>query len=187
MKILHIDSSILGDQSATRELTAHAIDRLRSEYPDAEVERLDLVSTPLDHLTGGFPSANEHLRQLQSADIVVIGAPTYNFTVPTQLKAWFDRVAVAGETFRYTDSGSEGLLGDKRVIVAIASGGHYEHGSAFEHNRSYVKAFFNFLGVEPEFAAARGLAMGDEARAEGTQKALTEIDQLVAAETPVPA
>ena len=178
MKILHVDSSILGENSATRAMTAHAIDKLREQYPDATIERLDLVADPIAHLTGGFPSANEHLRQMQGADLLVVGAPTYNFTVPTQLKAWIDRLAVAGETFRYTETGSEGLAGDTRVIVAIASGGHYDDGHAFEHNKSYLKAIFNFMGIEPEFAEARGLAMGEEARAEGLAKGIAAIEAL---------
>ena len=96
---------------------------------------------------------------------MVIGAPMYNFTVPTQLKAWLDRLAVAGRSFRYTEAGPEGLLTGKRVIVALASGGQYADDSPFEHSKSYLRAFFNFLGIEPEFVGASGIALGARQRA----------------------
>lgn len=89
----------------------------------------------------------------------MIGAPVYNFTIPSQLKAWIDRLAVAGRSFRYTEQGPEGLLGGKRVIIGLASGGVYEDGNPFEHTKSYLKAFFNFLGIEPEFVVAEGVGI----------------------------
>ena len=117
------------------------------------------------------------LDELIAADVVVIGAPMYNFTVPTQLKAWLDRIAVAGRSFRYTEGGPEGLLGGKRVIVALASGGIYEDGHPFEHAKSYLRIFFNFLGIEPEFVTARGVAMGVDSALAG---AGVEIERLAA-------
>ncbi|MCJ7420766.1 FMN-dependent NADH-azoreductase [Sphingomicrobium astaxanthinifaciens] len=180
--LLHIDSSTQGADSVTRALTAHAVERLADGA--TTVERLDLVADPIPHLLGR-PEDNRWVRQFMAADTIVIGAPTYNFTVPTQLKAWFDRIALAGTTFRYGDNGPEGLVGDKRVIVAIASGGNYEDGSAFEHNKSYVQAFFQFLGVEPRIVAARGVALSPTAKAEAIAAARAEIDQLAAALEPV--
>ena len=102
------------------------------------------------------------LEEFLGADTVVIGAPMYNFTIPSQLKAWIDRIAVAGKTFRYTENGPEGLVGDKRVIIALARGGIYSEGSparALEHLESYLRGLFNFVGIEPEFVVADGLGI----------------------------
>ena len=107
------------------------------------------------------------LDEFLAADTIVIGAPMYNFTLPTQLKAWIDRILVAGKTFRYTENGPEGLAGGKRVIIALARGGFYDAGSpaaALEHLESYLRGVFNFIGIEPEFVAADGLAIGPEQR-----------------------
>ena len=160
MTILKIDSSIAGDESVTRKLTRDIVGQFGSS---AQVLHRDLSAEPLDHLTAR--GQDQHLLdEFIAADTVVIGAPMYNFTIPTQLKAWLDRLAVAGRSFRYTESGPEGLLGGKRVIVALASGGLYTDDNPFEHAKSYLKIFFNFLGIEPEFVSAGGVAMGvDEA------------------------
>jgi len=154
MTILHIDSSISGEDSVSRRLTRAIVGQLA----DGEVAYRDLAAQPLTHLTARGQDP-ELLDQFIAADTVVIGAPMYNFSIPTQLKAWLDRLAVAGKSFRYTQSGPEGLLGDKRVIVALASGGVYEEGSLFEHQKSYLKAFFNFIGIEPVFVSAFGVGM----------------------------
>ncbi|MCM8556230.1 FMN-dependent NADH-azoreductase [Sphingomicrobium sediminis] len=184
--ILHVDSSTLGEGSVTRELTAYAVERFKAHHPNAKVERLDLVADPIPHLMGR-PEDQSFANQLKAADTIIIGAPTYNFTIPTQLKAWFDRLAIAGETFRYTENGPEGLLKDKRVIVAIASGGVYEEGHSFEHNQSYVRAFFQFLGLEAEFVVANGVAISADSKLQAISKAKTGIDQLAAADEPVDA
>lgn len=172
MTILHIDSSISGDESVSRRLTRAIVAQL------GRADRIyrDLAATPLPHLTerGQNP---ELLDQFIAADTVVIGAPMYNFAIPSQLKAWLDRLAVAGTTFRYTESGPEGLLGGKRVIIALASGGDYEEGSPFEHHKSYLRAFFNFLGIEPEFVSAAGIGIDRDRALEGAD---TEILALAA-------
>ncbi|QIK95332.1 FMN-dependent NADH-azoreductase [Sphingomonas sp. HDW15A] len=172
MTILHIDSSISGEDSVSRRLTRAIVGQLAK----GEVVYRDLAAQPLSHLTerGQDPGL---LDQFIAADTVVIGAPMYNFSIPTQLKAWLDRLAVAGKSFRYTESGPEGLLGDKRVIVALASGGVYEEGSLFEHQKSYLKAFFNFIGIEPEFVSAFGIGM---APTEALERADAEILALAA-------
>jgi FMN-dependent NADH-azoreductase len=160
MTILKIDSSIAGDDSVTRKLTRSIVGQFG--YSGDVIHR-DLSAEPLDHLTAR--GQDQHLLdEFIAADTVVIGAPMYNFTIPTQLKAWLDRLAVAGRSFRYTENGPEGLLGGKRVIIAFASGGVYTDDNPYEHARSYLKIFFNFLGIEPEFVNAGGVAMGlDEA------------------------
>lgn len=157
MTILHIDSSISGGESITRRLGRDIVERLDV----ARVIHRDLAQQPLSHLTARGQDSYL-LDEFIAAEAVVIGAPMYNFSVPTQLKAWLDRLAVAGRSFRYSEHGPEGLLKGKRVIVALASGGHYPEGSPFEHQRSYLRAFFNFLGIEPEFVDAAGIAMGSD-------------------------
>ena len=174
MTILHIDSSISGGDSVSRRLTRAIVGQLAGATDD--IAYRDLAADPLPHLTARGQDP-ELLDQLIAADAVVIGAPMYNFTVPTQLKAWLDRLAVAGKSFRYTEDGPEGLLGGKRVIVALASGGVYEEGGLFEHQKSYLKAFFNFLGIEPEFVSAFGVGMAPD---EALERADAEILALAA-------
>lgn len=157
MTILHIDSSISGDDSVSRRLTRAIVGQLAGESDD--IAYRDLAADPLPHLTARGQDL-DLLDQFIAADTVVIGAPMYNFTIPSQLKAWLDRLAVAGTSFRYTEAGPEGLLGGKRVIVALASGGAYEEAGPFEHHKSYLKDFLGFLGIEPEFVSANGVAAG---------------------------
>jgi FMN-dependent NADH-azoreductase len=155
--ILRIDSSISGPNSVSQKLTDTIASQLAG--PGDRIVHRDLAADPLDHLTAR--GQDEHLLdEFIAADTVVIGAPMYNFTIPTQLKAWLDRLAVAGKSFRYTEAGPEGMLKGKRVIIALASGGHYADDSPFEHSKSYLTAFFNFLGIEPEFVGASGIALG---------------------------
>lgn len=107
----------------------------------------------------------------------------YNFTLPTQLKAWLDRIVVAGKTFRYTEDGSQGLAGDTRVIVALARGGFYEKGSpasSLEFLESYLRAIFGFMGIEPEFVAADALGISSEQREESLGRALGQSLRLAA-------
>ena len=179
MTILHIDSSITGDQSASRAITRSIVEQLT----DGDVIYRDLVSEPLPHLTLDAFADSSVLDEFLAADTVVIGAPMYNFTLPTQLKAWLDRILVAGKTFRYTETGPEGLAGGKRVIVALARGGIYDAGSpaaALEHLESYLRGVFNFIGIEPEFVAADGLAIGPEQRELSVRQALGETLRLAA-------
>ena len=170
MTTLHIDSSINGENSASRAITRSIVDRLAS----GRAVYRDLAAEPLEHLTerGQDPHV---LDEYLAADTVVIGAPMYNFTLPTQLKAWIDRIVVAGKTFRYTESGPEGLAGDKRVIVALARGGFYDAGSpaaGLEFLESYLRGIFGFIGIEPEFVAADGLAVSPEQREAAMNSAL---------------
>ena len=182
MTILHIDSSISGEASASRALSRSIVEQLRRANPEARVVTRDLVSDPLPHLTARGQDP-EILAEFMAADAVVIGAPMYNFTLPTQLKAWLDRILVAGATFRYTATGPEGLAGGKRVIVALARGGFYDSGSpasALEHLETYLRGVFNFIGIEPEFVAADGLAVSAEQRDASIRAALGETVRLAA-------
>jgi FMN-dependent NADH-azoreductase len=169
MKLLHIDSSITGDNSVSRKLTADIVARLRDSNPGIEVTHRDLAADPLDHLTlGHMPAPGEStatLDEFLNADVVVIGAPMYNFTLSSQLKAWIDRILVAGKTFSYGATGPVGLVGGKRIIVAVSRGGYYGEEAPFainEHLETYLKVVFGFIGATPEFVIAEGMLMGPE-------------------------
>lgn len=179
MTTLHIDSSINGGNSASRAISRSIVGQIAA---DRLVYR-DLVAEPLPHLTLDAFADSSVLDEFLAADTVVIGAPMYNFTLPSQLKAWLDRILVAGRTFRYTESGPEGLAGGKRVIVGLARGGMYDAGSpaaSLEHLESYLRGIFNFIGIEPEFVAADGLNFGPEQREASLNAALGETVRLAA-------
>lgn len=182
--ILRIDSSITGENSVSRQLTARIIDQLRAAHPDATVVERDLVAEPLAHLTLDQFADATVLDEFLAADTVVVGAPMYNFTLPSQLKAWIDRLAVNGRTFRYTAEGKpEGLAGPKRVIVALSRGGFYgaEQGNAeFEHLESYLKIIFGFIGIVPEFVTADGINLGPEVKARSVEQAFRDVELLAA-------
>lgn len=184
MNVLHVDSGILGEHSVSRRLTAAIAARISAEHPDARIVYRDLVAAPLPHLTGAHLMAGNArpedldaalaadvatsaavLDEFIAADTVVVGAPMYNFSLPSQLKAWVDRIAVAGKTFRYTESGPEGLAKGKKVIVVSTRGGHYSSGPAaiMDHQESYLTAVLGFLGItDVEFVRAEGLNLGAE-------------------------
>jgi FMN-dependent NADH-azoreductase len=173
--ILHIDSSINGEGSASRAITAAIVDKLMASNWGGDPVYRDLVANPIPHLTLDAFAANLDLEEFLAADTIVIGAPMYNFTLPTQLKAWIDRIVVAGRTFQYTANGPEGLAGGKRVIIALARGGFYGEGApaaGLEHLETYLRGVFNFIGIEPEFVAADGLAIGPEQRDASIKQAL---------------
>jgi FMN-dependent NADH-azoreductase len=181
--ILHIDASINGENSASRAISRSVVDQLTIEGGGAEIVYRDLAAEPLPHLTLDAFADSSALDEFLAADTVVIGAPMYNFTLPTQLKAWIDRIVIAGKTFRYTDTGPEGLAKGKRVIIALARGGFYNHGSpaaALEHLETYLRGIFNFIGIEPEFVAADGLSVSPEQRDQSIKLALGETVRLAA-------
>lgn len=180
--ILHIDSSVTGEKSVSRVLTQHIINRFSAESP-AVVYR-DLVAEPLDHMTLDVFADSSVLDEFLGADTVVIGAPMYNFTLPSQLKAWLDRILVAGRTFRYREDGTvEGLAAGKRVIVALSRGGFYRGdapAAGMEHLETYLTGVFGFIGISPEFVAADGINLGPDSRAKGVETALQEVEKLAA-------
>jgi len=181
--VLHIDASISGDNSASRAISKAIVSQVTSAEPGAELVYRDLAAEPLPHLTLDAFADTSALAEFLASDTVVIGAPMYNFTLPTQLKAWIDRIVVAGRTFSYTANGPEGLSGGKRVIIALARGGIYSDGSpaaALEHLETYLTGVFNFIGIEPEFVAADGLAIGPEQREQSIAQALGESVRLAA-------
>lgn len=185
MQLLHIDSSVLGDNSASRKLSAAIVARLRTEYPGIEVTYRDLAAQTLPHYTPVLAESHpcvvrnaEILDEFLAAGIVVIGAPMYNFTIPTQLKAWFDRILTAGKTFRYTENGPQGLVGGKRVIVASSRGGIYSEGrgKATDFQEPYLRHVLGFIGIDnPEFVRAEGLNLGPAQREAAMAKAQAQI------------
>ena len=204
MKLLHVDSSILGAGSVSRALTAEIVATQRRLHPGLEATYRDLAAEPPLHLSPAHIAAwqtkatpeEEGVRQdladgeamiaeLFAADIIVIGAPMYNFTIPTQLKAWIDRLIIAGRTFRYTANGPESLLPKgKKLIIASSRGGFYgpETPAHFlEHQESYLKGAFGFIGfTDIQFIRAEGIAVSTEARAQALSAAQTEITQIAA-------
>ena len=197
MNVLHIDSGILGDHSVSRRLTAAIAAQLKADHPEATVVYRDLVAEPAAHLSGAhLMAANAKpedvdqklaaevadgakiLEQFLAADTVIIGAPMYNFSLPSQLKAWIDRIAVSGKTFRYTENGPEGLAGGKKIIVVSTRGGHYSEGpaAAMDHQESYLKVMLGFLGVtDIEFVRAEGLNIS----ADRKQYAIAEAEKSI--------
>lgn len=202
MKLLHIDSSVLGPHSVSRQVSAAVVDRLRQATPSLDLVYRDLTQTPLAHLSGshlaaaqGAPAPAELapdlaagaavLNEFLDADIVVIGAPMYNFTIPSQLKAWIDRILVAGKTFKYDAHGPQGLAGDKRVIVAISRSGYYgadTPAALGEHLETYLRWVFGFIGItNPEFIFADGIQVGPDHREKALVGALQAATSLRAA------
>ncbi len=203
--ILQLDSSVTGGASVSRELTTAVVEALQASTPGARVVYRDLVADPIAHLdadalavlrpapdaaapTGvrlAAANLNEELvSEFLAADVVVVGAPMYNFTVPTQLKAWIDRVAQAGRTFRYTAAGAQGLASGKRVVIVSSRGGRYA-GEAFEammdHQEAYLRAVFGFFGIaDVTVLRAEGIALGAEQRAAAVAAVLGERNDVAA-------
>ncbi|MGO4154242.1 FMN-dependent NADH-azoreductase [Cupriavidus basilensis] len=184
MKILQIDSSVLGGHSASRSLTAKVVADLRAKHPEATLTVRDLDQDAPAHLSGallpvlggpkdGLNAVQESelqrteafLKEFLEADVLVVGVPQYNFGIPSQLKSWIDRIAQAGRTFKYTETGPVGLAGGKRVIVVSSRGGVRQDANALDLHEQTVDVVFRFLGLtDITYVRAHGLAMGPEAR-----------------------
>ncbi|OOG54249.1 FMN-dependent NADH-azoreductase [Polaromonas sp. C04] len=203
MKLLHIDSSVLGGNSVSRQLTAEIVADWRKAHPHTTVEYLDLAVDTPNHFSadalgikvGVQAQPTEAQRrenevserlvtQFLAADVIVVGAPLYNFSVPSQLKAWIDRIAQAGRTFTYTEKGPVGLATGKTVIVASSRGGVYstsEGGRAMEHQESYLQTVFGFFGItDVRFVRAEGVAMGEAQKSAALAAAGLDIKALIA-------
>jgi FMN-dependent NADH-azoreductase len=205
--ILHIDASPQGSTSISRQLTAATVARLKAAHPRALVTHRDLIATPISHLgaellgvmrptPGAVPSdsvsartelaqTEELLKEFLAADVVVIGAPMFNFSIPSQLKAWIDRVVQAGRTFRYTQDGPVGLAGGKKVIIVSSRGGVYSgtpYETALDHQEAYLRAVLNFIGItEVSCIRAEGVALSPEKRREALASAERDIAALTSA------
>jgi FMN-dependent NADH-azoreductase len=194
MKLLHIDSSPLAGNSVSRELTRRIVAQWKHNHPHTKVEHLDLAVDAPNHLNAdslGFRMGlGEGLSEVQrreneiserlvsqflAADVIVVGAPMYNFSIPSQLKAWIDRIGQPGRTFKYTEKGAVGLAGGKTVIIASSRGGMYFGNPAMEaldHQESYLRTIFNFVGItDVRFVRAEGVGLGDEAKAKAFEAA----------------
>lgn len=202
MKILHIDSSILDSASLTRELSAAVVAEIRTRHPAAEVTHRDVVADEIRHLDGAIAAGfrptgvgdfddatlTEHrvsetlVTEFLASDVLVIGAPMYNFSVPSQLKAWMDRIAQAGRTFKYTEKGPVGLAGGKQVIVVSARGGFYADGplARMDFQESYLRAYFGFLGItDVHVVRAEGASKGEPVRSDGLEHARAAVAGVV--------
>ena len=187
MKLLHIDSSILGDNSVSRQLSAALVDAVRQQHPGLDVTQRDLAQNEIAHLSGEIlgaaftPEADWNdkqraeraltdtlINEFMAADVVVIAAPMYNFSIPSQLKSWIDRIAAAGRTFKYTETGPVGLAGGKKVLIASSRGGVYstDQGRAMDFQEDYLRTVLGFVGItDIEVVRAEAVNMGDDKRA----------------------
>jgi len=202
MKLLHIDSSILGPNSVSRALTAEIVEQQRGLHPGLDVTYRDLAAAPHLHFSpahlaaafGATPDeavandladGNAVIDELFAADIIVIGAPMYNFAVPTQLKAWIDRSLVAGRTFHYTPTGPEGLLPKGKTVIVVSSrGGFYGPDTplaALDHQEAYLRQALGFIGLsDVTVVRAEGLSVSPEAKETALASARREISALAA-------
>lgn len=200
MKLLHLDSSILGDASASRQLSKAVVEAWSVASPGVQVTYRDLASDALSHFSAaslvaaGTPAelrdaaqrhetelAERTLEEFLAADAIVIGAPMYNFAIPSQLKAWIDRIAVAGKTFKYTENGVVGLAGGKTVVIASSAGGVHAGLPSGQAHEDYLVRMLNFVGIDDiEIVRAEGLAYGDEPRAQAMKGAAQRISELFA-------
>lgn len=187
MKLLHIDSSILGDNSVSRQLSAALVEAVAQKHPDLSVTHRDLATQPVAHLSGEILGAafiaesdwnptqraeraltDSLINEFLAADVVVIAAPMYNFSIPSQLKSWIDRIAAAGRTFKYTDAGPVGLAGGKKVLIASSRGGVYstDQGRAMDFQEDYLRTVMGFVGISDiEIVRAEAVNMGEDKRA----------------------
>ena len=200
MKILHLDSSVTGAQSVSRPLSKAATAQLVASNPGAEVTYRDLVKDSLRHYTAVLrihgADSDTHtpeqkaelamgeaiLNEFLAADLVVVGAPMYNFNIPSQLKAWIDLICVSGKTFKYGAAGPEGLCAGKKIVIISSRGGLYGEGSPFAANdfqEKYLKAIFNFIGItDIKIIHAEGVAYGPDAAKAAVEAAHAEIAKL---------
>jgi FMN-dependent NADH-azoreductase len=167
-KILNIVTSVKGNESFSIKLSAAILEKLSSVYPNSEVHTRDLAKTPLPHLeetqfaafqTPGERRTDEHneavkqsdeaIKELMEADVIVIGVPLYNFGIPSTLKSWIDHIARAGVTFSYATGAPKGLVVNKKVYLAISSGGVYSEGpmKSYDFTESYLRAVLGFIGM----------------------------------------
>jgi FMN-dependent NADH-azoreductase len=200
-RILVINSSVSGDASASRTLVAEAVQRLVEAHPGAVVTERDLDAAPVPHLTSATVSgvravaaseaeraaqalSDELIAELFAADVVVIGAPMYNFSIPTTLRAWFDHVLRPRVTFAYSEAGPEGLVKGKKVIVIESRGGLYSEGPAqvMDFQEPYLRTLLGFIGLtDVEFVHAEKIGFGPKARDAALAGAKARIAKIAAA------
>ncbi|WP_111858454.1 FMN-dependent NADH-azoreductase [Acinetobacter sp. CFCC 10889] len=185
MKVLHIDSSILADASVSRQLSQAIMTQLQQKHADLDIEYLDLATQHIPHLTGEIlmgqnaqqtALSEKLIQQYLDADIVVIGAAMYNFGLSSALKAWIDRISVAGKTFKYTETGPVGLAGDKKAYIASSRGGVYGENSPADFQEGLLTTVLNFTGVtDIQVIRAEGVNMGAELKEKAIADALNTV------------
>ena len=188
MKVLHIDSSIMADASVSRQLSQAIVSQLSEKHAQVEVEYLDLATQPIPHLDAEIlmgQNAEQSalgeriIQQYLDADVVVIGAAMYNFGITSTLKAWIDRISVAGRTFKDTENGPVGLAGDKKAYIASSRGGVYGENSPVDFQESFLKTVFNFTGVtDVEIIRAESVNMGPELKDKAIAAALAQVQTI---------
>jgi FMN-dependent NADH-azoreductase len=200
MQILHINAGLFGDKSVSTQLSGQVVARLTQANKEATVVARDVTQDPVAHLNAEILMAasvaedersevqqrelavtETLLEELFAADVVVIGAPMYNFGIPSQLKAWVDRIAQSGRTFKYTENGPQGLLTGKRAYIASARGGFYstDDMAAMDHQESYLKTLLGFVGInDVTIVRAEGVNISDSQREESLQSAADSIEAL---------
>ncbi|MFW2351227.1 FMN-dependent NADH-azoreductase [Qipengyuania sp.] len=198
MQILRIDSSVTGEQSISRKLTDELVAHFTAKHPDAKLVTRDLVADPLAHIdpittkairtppetheeavNAAYPAERAVLDEFLASDIVIVGAPMYNFSIASQLKTWLDRLGVPGVTFKYSEKGPEGLAGGRKVVVASARGGEYSTDQMAENQESLLTTFFGFIGVDDlHFVRVEKAGFGPDAIAAGMEAAKQEIAKL---------
>ncbi len=201
--ILYLNSSVRSTGSVSRQLSGEFIEKLKALHPGAKVVTRDLAANPLPHLSEGMVGAyftppeqrndeqkqlikqsDEVVAELMAADIVVVGAPMYNFSVSSTLKSWIDHVARAGVTFKYTETGPVGLVQGKKFVIFTSRAGVYSSGPAqsMDFQETYLRGVLGFLGItDVSFVSAEGLAMGDEAVNSALANGRQAMDALIAA------
>ncbi len=195
--LLEIHTSLNGTDGLSSALVSEFVTRWRAAHSSGRVIKRDLAARALPHLTKerfqAFSTDRDQLtaaqrdalavsdrliEELAAADEVALGLPMYNFGIPSTLKAYFDHIARAGVTFRYTENGPEGLLSGKKALVFATRGGRYA-GTDMDTQSDYVRNFLAFLGIKDvEFVYAEGTAMGDEVRAATLSRARQRIEEL---------
>lgn len=202
LQVLAVTSSALGDASASNKLVNDTIAQLTARNPGLQLVSRDLGNGQVPHLDldgatairGGEPAnaaqaaaqklSDELIAEVKAADVLVIGAPMYNFGIPSTLKAWFDHVLRAGVTFRYTEAGPEGLMTGKRAIIVATRGGLYSEGpaKAMDSQEPHLRTMLSFIGItDITFVYAEKLAFGPEAREASIDEAKGKLEELVAA------
>ncbi len=201
--ILYLNSSVRSTGSVSRQLSGEFIEKLKALHPGAKVVTRDLAANPLPHLSESMVGAyftppeqrteaqkqliktsDEVVAELMAADIVVVGAPMYNFSVSSTLKSWIDHVARAGVTFKYTETGPVGLVQGKKFVIFTSRAGVYSSGPAqsMDFQETYLRGVLGFLGItDVSFVSAEGLAMGDEAVNSALANGRQAMDALIAA------
>lgn len=206
--VLILDSAATGDASVSRRLTRELADTLQRRDPSARIVRRDIGSAPVPHLTEATVPAiragladsleaeralelsNELIAELKEADVLVVGAPMYNFGMPSTLKAWFDHVLRAGITFRYSETGPEGLVKGKKAIVVETRAGLYSEGpaAAMDSQEPHLRTLLGFMGIDDvTFVRAERLAFGPEAAAAAMAEAIGELESFAESELPLAA